>query len=159
MIRRLRKLLLGDGGDLGIAGRHAAGDFELAAAALLVETAVMDGVFEDSERATITGLLASRFGVGADGAEALIDEAVAAVGQSSQLYEFTRVIKDRFDHTERIELVAMLWEVAYADGEVHDYEASLVRRVAGLIYVTDRESGEARKRATEGGVGAPTSTV
>jgi len=39
-----------------------------------------------------------------------------------------------------------LWEVAYADGEVHDYEANLVRRVAGLLYVQDRDSGRARKR-------------
>ena len=40
----------------------------------------------------------------------------------------------------------MLWEVVYADGELHDYEASLLRRIAGLLYVPDRESGEARKR-------------
>ena len=40
----------------------------------------------------------------------------------------------------------MLWEVAYADGSLHDYEASLLRRVAGLLYVSDRETGEARQR-------------
>jgi uncharacterized tellurite resistance protein B-like protein len=40
----------------------------------------------------------------------------------------------------------MMWEVAYADGALHDYEASLLRRVTGLLYVSDRESGEARKR-------------
>ena len=41
----------------------------------------------------------------------------------------------------------MLWTVALADGVIHDYEANLVRRVCGLLYVSDRESGEARKRA------------
>jgi len=41
----------------------------------------------------------------------------------------------------------MLWDVACADGEIHDYEANLVRRVAGLIHVSDRDSGQARKRA------------
>ena len=40
----------------------------------------------------------------------------------------------------------MLWEVVYADGELHDYEASLLRRVSGLLYVSDWDSGEARKR-------------
>ena len=40
----------------------------------------------------------------------------------------------------------MLWEVAYADGALHDYEASLLRRVAGLLYVSDRDNGEARLR-------------
>jgi len=43
----------------------------------------------------------------------------------------------------------MLWEVAYADGVLHDYEASLMRRVTGLIYVTDQESGAARKRVMQ----------
>ena len=41
----------------------------------------------------------------------------------------------------------MLWEVAYADGTLHDYEANLLRRLTALIHVTDRESGQARKRA------------
>jgi uncharacterized tellurite resistance protein B-like protein len=41
----------------------------------------------------------------------------------------------------------MLWQVAYADGVLHDYEANLMRRLAGLLYVSDQESGEARKRA------------
>ena len=43
----------------------------------------------------------------------------------------------------------MLWEVAYADGELHDYEASLIRRVTGLLHVSDRDSGAARKRALD----------
>lgn len=56
------------------------------------------------------------------------------------------MIKDRFDEKERIRLVEMLWEVVYADGQAHDYEANLLRRIAGLIYVADRDSGAARKR-------------
>jgi len=43
-------------------------------------------------------------------------------------------------------LVEMLWDVVYADGELHDYEANLMRRVAGLLHVSDQESGAARKR-------------
>ena len=53
---------------------------------------------------------------------------------------------DFFEPEERIALIEMLWEVAYADGELHDYEASLIRRITGLLYVSDRDSGEARKR-------------
>ena len=41
----------------------------------------------------------------------------------------------------------MIWSVAYADGEVHDFESNLARRVAGLLHVTDRDAGAARKRA------------
>ena len=46
-------------------------------------------------------------------------------------------------------MIEMLWEVVYADGQLHDYEASLLRRVTGLLYVSDRDSGEARLRVME----------
>ena len=48
---------------------------------------------------------------------------------------------------QREELVEMMWDVIYADGIVHEFEASLMRRICGLLHVTDRASGEARKRA------------
>ena len=80
-------------------------------------------------------------------ARSLLELAGDEVANASQLYGFTRVVKDNFDHDERVELMEMLWEVVYADGALHDLEASLMRRIAGLIYVPDRESGAARKRA------------
>ena len=75
-----------------------------------------------------------------------MEEGRKFVADSSDLYGFTRIIKDNFSEEERIRMIEMLWEVAYSDGERHHFEANLVRRVAGLIYVSDRESGEARKR-------------
>ena len=121
-------------------------DKQLAAAALLVEAALMDEAFDDRERRTIERLVVARFGLGEDECRRLIAAAEAAVAESQQLYRFTRVVKDRFAPEERVELIEMLWEVAYADGVLHDYEASLLRRVSGLIYVSDRDSGEARRR-------------
>ena len=58
----------------------------------------------------------------------------------------THTLKESLAPAERIEILEMLWEVAYADGPLHDYEASLLRRVAGLLYVSDRDNGEARLR-------------
>lgn len=122
---------------------------QLAAAALLVEAASMDDSFDAAERATILSLLTGRFGLSAEEGEELLADAEAEVDRSNQLYAFTKPIKDAFDHEERIELVEMLWDVAYADGELHDYEASLIRRVTGLLHVSDRDSGAARKRALD----------
>jgi len=48
---------------------------------------------------------------------------------------------------DRVRILEMVWAVAYADGSLHDFEASLARRVAGLLHVSDRDSGAARKRA------------
>ena len=66
--------------------------------------------------------------------------------ETSQLYAFTRVVKDRFDEIERVDMIEMLWEVAFADGHADDFEHNLIQRVAGLIYVSDRDRGAARKR-------------
>lgn len=115
-------------------------------ATLLVKAAGLDGEFDAEEKATIERLMAHRFDLKSDEVRRLMARAEAAAAESVDLYGFTRVVRDEFDHEARVRLMEMLWEVAYADGELHDFEASLMRRVAGLVYVPDRESGEARKR-------------
>ena len=120
-----------------------------AAVAVLVETALLDGDFDQRERDAIIGILVDRFGLSADDAEDLIDAAVAQHQDANRVYAATRQIRDAFSDVERINMMEMLWEVVYADGVLHDYEANLVRRVAWLLYVADRDSGMARKRVLE----------
>lgn len=121
-------------------------DKQLAAAALMVEAARMDSHFDDTERATIARLLQRRFGLSPTETQTLIDEAARAQDDANQLLRFTRTIKDNFDEDERVALIEMLWEVVYADGVLDDFEANLLRRVGGLLYVSDRDRGLARKR-------------
>ena len=144
MLKRLKNLLTASGSSAS--AQRDPSDLKLASAALLVEAAVLDGSFDDAERATVTALLKDRFDLSDADTIELLDDAVAANADSIELYTLTRTVKDRFNHEERVNMIEMLWEVAYADGELHDYEANLVRRLAGLLYVPDRESGDARKR-------------
>jgi len=118
-----------------------------AAAVLLVIAARLDGDIAPEERNGIICLLRTRLGV-AD-AQALFAEADEEASASTDFYQVTRIIKDRLGPHQRVAIIEMLWEVAYADGEVHDYEANLIRRVAGLLHVEDRHAGEARKRVAE----------
>jgi uncharacterized tellurite resistance protein B-like protein len=119
----------------------------LAAAALLVEAARMDDSIDAAERARIVELVRWRFGLTEDEAESLVAEAEDATEDAAHWYRFTATIRGAFDDEERIQLIEMLWDVAYADGRLHDLEASLLRRIAGLLYVSDRDSGAARQRA------------
>jgi uncharacterized tellurite resistance protein B-like protein len=145
MLDRIRRLL---GGQPSPAqgGTHSFEERQLAAAALMVEAAAMDDTFDPAERGRIDRLIQDRFGLSADEAADLVAQAEQAASTSVEWHGFTRAVKDGFDHAERVQLIEMLWEVAYADRRLHDYEASLLRRVAGLLYVSDRDSGEARKR-------------
>ncbi|MEQ9639396.1 MAG: TerB family tellurite resistance protein [Alphaproteobacteria bacterium] len=125
-----------------------AGDegIRLSAAFLLVEAACQDGDFDDAERETIARLLSDRFQLDSETCAELLAEAEEAQANAVQWQRHTRAIVDHFDAAQRIAMIEMLWEVVYADGQVDDYEANLLRRVGGLIYVSDRDRGEARKR-------------
>ena len=128
---------------------HSSDDKQLACAVLLVEAAKLDSTFGPEERRRIRELVRARFGLTDEEAKALTAEAEETSDASVEWQHFTTTIKDGFDHGERVEIIEMLWVVAYADGQLHDYEASLLRRIAGLLYVADRESGEARRRVVE----------
>jgi len=145
MLDRLRSILRGN--DQGETARLGRSDWLLAATALLVEAAHMDDWFDPRERERIQALVVERFGEAAEDAEVLVDEAEAMVQDGAEIWGFARAVKDAFTPDERVQLVEMMWEVVYADGELDDFEANLLRRVAGLIYVSDQDSGAARKRA------------
>ena len=143
MINRIKELFAAAPGGIGLAKQ---GELSLAAAALLVEAASMDGIFDAVEHAAIARLLTERFAMSPDEVDTLIVEAVEAINETGQLYGFTRVIKDRYDAAERILMIEMLWEVAIADRQVDHFESNLIRRVGGLLFVSDRDRGLAKQR-------------
>ena len=121
-------------------------DLHVAVAVLMVEAATMDSEFDAAERAAIEHLLADKFQLPPDQTNRLIAAAEATVKRASQLHPFTRLTVSRMDAAQRIKLIEMLWEVAYADGILDPEEDSLLRRVAGLIYVSDADRVAARQR-------------
>lgn len=148
MIDRFKALFVDRrGGSAGAAGRHSADELQIAAAALLVEAAQMDDDFDARERRKVLELVTDRFNLSRDESLSLLAAAEERVAHANQLHGFTRVVNKAFDQAERVELLEMLWEVTYADGQLHDYEASLMRRLTGLLHVSDRESAAARNRA------------
>ena len=148
MINRIKTLLAGEGArKASVSETHAENEVQLAAAALLVEAAWQDETFDGAERARVLDLVRARFELTAEEAETLLAAAEKSVEGSTQILTFTRTIKDRFTPEERIEMVEMLWQVVYADGVLHDHEAALMRQIGGLVYVSDRDRGVARKRA------------
>jgi len=128
---------------------HSDDELHIAAAGLLVEAAMMDGSFDDSERTRIRTLCTERLGVAADAVDSLLERAERQVRDSVDIYGFMRVVMRNFEHDEQVMVIELLWSVAYADGAVDEHEAALIRKIVGMTGVSDRESGEARKRAAE----------
>ena len=149
MINRVKNFLFQRNGVAGEGKKHTGDEKALAAAALLVEAARLDHSFDGVEREAIESALRRKFGLDDEECATLIEEASVAQEDSNQLFGFTLAVKQNFTQEERIELIEMLWEVVYADGELHHYEANLLRRIGGLIYVSDRDRGLARKRVID----------
>ena len=120
-----------------------------ALAVLLIEVARSDDGVADRARSVIERALALRFGLERSEVIRLIKAAEERAAQATDLFHFTRVVVENFTEEERIGVIEMLWEVVYSNGVLTGDEDALIRRVAGLIYVSDRDRGEARRRVMQ----------
>ena len=114
-------------------------ELRLAAAALLVRASAIDGQVDPVERRKLKALLQERFDLGGDEIKPLLDEAAAREHDSVDLYRFTSVLCRELDQDGRKRIVEMLWEVAMADGVIHEFESNLVWRTAELLGVSTRD--------------------
>jgi uncharacterized tellurite resistance protein B-like protein len=69
--------------------------------------------------------------------------------EKDHFYHYTKILKDNLDDAGRVRIIEMLWGVVLADGDADDYETNLMRRICGLLYVSDKDSGEMRKQVQE----------
>ena len=79
----------------------------------------------------------------------VLEKAQQNKNNSKSLHYYTSFINKNFDDKKKILLIEALWEIVLSDGEIHDFEANLIRRLAGLLYISDVNSGNARKRALD----------
>lgn len=154
MFERFRKFL----SDVAEGGKHPAhfdhNDYRLAAAALLVHTAEIDGNMAETERRKLHDLLQRRFELSESDTQALISEATEAEHEAIDLYHFTTVINRSLNENDRLRIVQMMWEIIYADGRVSEFESNLIWRAADLLGISSRDRIELGRRvASEQGEG------
>jgi len=111
----------------------------LAAAALLIETARSDFTEDQVEQQALEKLLIQSLKLGQREVHDLIEQASSQVDESTSLYEFTRVINDYYTPQQKLQLILGMWTVAYADGDLDKYEEALIRQVADLTYIAHED--------------------
>jgi uncharacterized tellurite resistance protein B-like protein len=149
MFDALKSFFAGLSGEADATRPFEAADYQLAAAALLVHIASIDGDFDDDEKARIQQLVEARFGLAPDAARALIEEAWESEREAVDLFRFTSVLKRRLDEDGRRQVIGMLWDMAHADGSVHEFEENVVWRVAELLGVSTRDRVALRREVRE----------
>ena len=116
---------------------------------LMIEAAYTDGQIEESELDKIKFSLINVFGEDPNDVTSVLNEAIKNKNNSKSLHHYTSFINKNFDDNKKLLLIETLWEIVLSDGELHDFEGSLIRRLAGLLYISDIHSGNARKRALD----------
>ena len=116
------------------------GNKKILIAALLVHAAKIDNNYTDVEKEIIKKAIINLNITNPDGAEELLKKAEIKEQDSNQIIEFTREIKNN-PMEFRIKIIEILWKIVYSDASSDSYESNLIRRVCGLLYISDRDSG------------------
>jgi len=125
-------------------------EFNLALGALLVEVMQADQNLHPEEQALAIRVLQNRLALTSQEAEELVRDAKGKVDEAIDLYAFSKAINNQTSSEERIEILTLLWKMALADGEIDRHEEHLIRRIAGLLYVTHEDFIVAKLRANKG---------
>lgn len=121
----------------------------LATAVLLVEVMRADPATAATERQAVVAALRRKFTLADDEIARLVELAEDKSRTAGDFFSFTSALNDRFAHPQKIRMVEFMWQVAYADGHLHENENHLISKVAGLLHVTHGEYIAAKLRAKE----------
>ena len=126
--------------------QFAEDDYRLAAAAMLVHAAAIDGEMSQSERDKLHAVIKQRFALDDATTDELITKATAAEHEAVDLYHFTHQLNRALDDDGRAKIVEMMWEIVYADGQRDELEDNLIWRAADLLGVSAHERIALRRR-------------
>ena len=108
--------------------------------ALLIHAAKIDNNYADAEKEIIKKTLINLNAIKLNEAEELLKKAEKKEQESNQILEFTKEIKKN-PMEFRLNIIEMLWKIVYSDGSNDSYESNLIRRVCGLLYISDKDNG------------------
>ena len=109
-------------------------------AALLIHAAKIDENYTDEEKKIVTRSVADLFNISSEEAEKLVADAEKKEQESNQIVEFTKEIK-KYSMESRLKIIEVIWKIVYSDGTSDDYESNLIRRICGLLYISDKDNG------------------
>jgi uncharacterized tellurite resistance protein B-like protein len=150
MLEEIRRLFAELHGGDKASGHFDGNDYRLAAAALLVHVATLDGALSVPARTKLRALLMTQFSLTDAQTDELIEAAVTADHEAVDFYHFTSLLMRTLDEQGRLRVIEMLWEMAYVDGKVTEFEDNMVWRVADLLAISPHERIALRQRVAAG---------
>jgi uncharacterized tellurite resistance protein B-like protein len=125
-------------------------DIRVATCALLLEIARIDGAFSDSEEAQIIQMLKEVHGLSEEAVAELIQITNKELDDSIDLWRFTNLINQNYSMEERIQVIEMVWRLAYTDGVLDKHEDYLLHKLANLLRLTHKQLIDAKLKVLHG---------
>lgn len=122
-------------------------DLRIAVAALCYQVMEADGTVTGSEKERLGELLGNYYHLDRRDTDALIAAGKAAGSEAVDYYRFTSGIRRKLDESQRVELVGILWDIVYADGQRTEMEDHVIWRIAELLGVSGEERLKGRRAA------------
>lgn len=122
---------------------------QVATAALLLEMMRMDNELKDEERQAIAITLQNQFNLAREQIETLMVLAEQEAREANDYYQFTSLINQHCDQTQKVQIIENLWHVAMIDGHLDAHELHLMRKLADLLYIGHADYVAAKQRARE----------
>ena len=116
---------------------------------LLVEAASIDGEIGNDEKNQIENILTERLNLDKAEAEKILEQTISESEDQIEIWSKTNDIRKELDYEERLNIFELMWEIVLVDDVLDVFEAQLMRRVSGLLYISDIDSGNCKKRAIE----------
>ena len=136
MLEQLKKIF---GGEPAAGMLQTHDPHELATAALLIEMARADFAESEAETGAIRAVLRKRFNMTEAAVNTLMADATRRADRAVSLHEFTHRLNAELPEADKLAIVEMLWRVSNADGNIDKHEDHLIRRIAGLLHISDRD--------------------
>ena len=136
MIKRIKDLLSNFSNQEEVIEDDKISSLDKACSALLIEVAYADKIFDESEINSLKESLKETYNINEEIINELISDAKKTVDESTSLYEYTRVVNDEFDYSDKLELLSRIWKLAFADGNLDKYEDHLIRKISDLIHIS-----------------------
>ena len=113
--------------------------------ALLIHAAKIDENYTENEKKIIKKTIMDLYQLDLNQAEELLNKAEKKEAESNQIIEFTREMK-KYSMEFRLKIIEIIWKIVYSDGKNDSYESTLIRRICGLLYVSDKDNGVIKEK-------------
>tara|TARA_B100000029_G_scaffold363836_1_gene356985 strand:+ start:34 stop:498 length:465 start_codon:yes stop_codon:yes gene_type:complete len=116
---------------------------------LFVEAAAIDGNISDEEKKKILFFLTKKFDFSLSDAETKLQESINNSKDQVEIWSKTKAIRNDMNYDQRLEFIEMIWQIILVDEFIDDFEAQLMRRLCGLLYIDDKDSGIIKNKVRE----------